>query len=120
MAGFELFLCCLGNGTTVCNKAVMENGDYKTIAHIRDNGAINWYVNPLSYVPDQELEKINRTAENQKKSWNDWFGKLPPYEQYSFLLDHLPLTDFLNVANMEAALEEKIINAKDLYEQHSI
>ena len=120
MAGFELFLCCLGTGTTVCNKAVMENGDYKTIAHIRDNGAIKWYVNPLSYVPDQELEKINRTAENQKKSWNDWFGKLPPYKQYSFLLDHLPLTDFLNVANMEAALEEKIIKAKDLYEQHSI
>lgn len=30
MAGkFELFCGCLGNGTTVCNKAVTENGDYK-------------------------------------------------------------------------------------------
>lgn len=30
MAGkFKLFCGCLGNGTTVCNKAVTENGDYK-------------------------------------------------------------------------------------------
>lgn len=26
---FELFYICLGNGITVCNKAVEENGDYK-------------------------------------------------------------------------------------------
>lgn len=26
---FELFYGYLGNGTTVCNKAVEENGDYK-------------------------------------------------------------------------------------------
>lgn len=35
---FELFMCCLGNGVTVCNKAVMEYGDYKHIAHISDSG----------------------------------------------------------------------------------
>ena len=28
---FKLFFGCLGNGITVCNKAVIENGDYKTI-----------------------------------------------------------------------------------------
>lgn len=44
MADFELFLGCLGNGITICNKAVLENGDYKPIAHIRDNGNIKWYV----------------------------------------------------------------------------
>lgn len=27
---FELFMGCMGNGTTVCNKAVYEHGDYKT------------------------------------------------------------------------------------------
>lgn len=32
MASFELFLGCLGNGITVCNKAVMAAGDYKNIA----------------------------------------------------------------------------------------
>lgn len=29
MKKFELFMCCLGNGTTICNKAVEEYGDYK-------------------------------------------------------------------------------------------
>ena len=27
MKKFELFICSLGNGLTICNKAVMENGD---------------------------------------------------------------------------------------------
>ena len=37
-AKFELWFGCLGNGTTVCNKAVTENGDYKKIAHISEGG----------------------------------------------------------------------------------
>mgnify|MGYP006888164720 FL=1 len=37
---FDLFMGCLGNGVTVCNKAVKENGDYKTIAHIAECGKI--------------------------------------------------------------------------------
>lgn len=40
MKKFELFMCCLGNGTTICNKAVEEYGDYKIIAHIADCGKI--------------------------------------------------------------------------------
>lgn len=36
----ELFMGCFGNGITVCNKAVMEYGDYKKIAHIEQNGKI--------------------------------------------------------------------------------
>lgn len=117
MADFELFLGCLGNGITICNKAVLENGDYKPIAHIRDNGNIKWYVDPLSHVPAPELEKIKRTAENQKKSWNDWFHKMTPMGQYSFLLDHLPITDFLSVIHLEGTLEEKIKKAKDIYDR---
>ena len=42
---FELFIVYLGNGATVCNKAVEENGDYKKIAHIAECGKITWYVN---------------------------------------------------------------------------
>lgn len=42
MAKFELFMGCLGNGVTVCNKAVTEHGDYKKIAHISED-AINTY-----------------------------------------------------------------------------
>ena len=41
---FKLFLGCLGNGVTVCNSAVMENGDFKMVAHISNEGKITWYV----------------------------------------------------------------------------
>lgn len=42
MKKFELFMGCLGNEITVCNKAVEENGDYKIIAHIANCGKITW------------------------------------------------------------------------------
>ena len=32
---FELFLGCLGNGVTVCNSAVIENGDFKMVSACR-------------------------------------------------------------------------------------
>ena len=41
---FKLFLGCLGNGVTVCNSAVMEDGDFKMVAHISNEGKITWYV----------------------------------------------------------------------------
>lgn len=68
---------CLGNGITVCNKAIEENGDYKTIAHIADCGKITWYVNPASYVPGAELQKIEHAANIQGGKWEKWFSSLP-------------------------------------------
>ena len=67
MAGkFELFCGCFGNGTTVCNKAVTENGDYKKIAHISEGGNIRLYV-AESYIPADEMEK-NQDNGKQRKS----------------------------------------------------
>jgi len=62
MANFELFMGCLGNGLTVCNKAVMEHNDYKQIAHISPAGNIKWYV-PVGYVPGPDLLRIEHTAD---------------------------------------------------------
>ena len=47
---FDLFMGCLGNGLTVCNKAVMENGDYKMVAHISPAGNIKFYVSSISII----------------------------------------------------------------------
>lgn len=66
---FELFLGCLGNGVTVCNKAVKENGDYKIIAHIAECGKITWYVNPSTYVPGDALLRIEHCADVQREEW---------------------------------------------------
>lgn len=62
MKNFELFMGCLGNGLTICNKAVMEHGDYKQIAHISTAGNIKWYI-PVSSVPDPDLLRIEHTAD---------------------------------------------------------
>lgn len=118
MASFELFLGCLGNGITVCNKAVMAAGDYKNIAHIRDNGKIKWYVNPHTYVPAQDLEKIEHIAAEQKTKWETWFASLSKINQYAFLMDHIPVTDFLSVSkHKDSSLEEKISLAREAFER---
>lgn len=62
MKNFELFMGELGNGLTVCNKAVMEHGDYKQIAHISPAGNIKWYI-PVSSVPGPDLLRIEHTAD---------------------------------------------------------
>lgn len=72
---FELFLCCLGNGTTVCNKAVEENGDYKTIAHISEHGVIKFYV-PKNYIPAEAMQKIREIAAKEKEKFlQEWDKK---------------------------------------------
>lgn len=68
---FELFLGCLGNGITVCNKAAEENGDYKKIAHIAECGKITWYVNLNSYIPGDALLKIEHIADVKRVTWEN-------------------------------------------------
>ena len=53
---FKLFLGCLGNGVTVCNSAVMEDGDFKMVAHISNEGKITWYVGE-DYPPADALAR---------------------------------------------------------------
>lgn len=116
MKKFELFMGCLGNGITVCNKAVMEHGDYKYIAHIRETGKIKWYVNPSSYVPGDALLKIEHTANVQAEKWEKWFSTMSEIKQYEFLIDRIPLNDFLEIVNRkDLSLWQKIQIAKQAY-----
>ncbi len=83
---FKLFIGYLGNGATVCNSAVMEHGDYKTIAHISNAGNIKFYVDE-DYIPDSEMAKIQKTAEEHRQKMLEildrelsansdyWYGK---------------------------------------------
>lgn len=68
MANFELFMGCLGNGVTVCNKAVEEHGDYQQIAHISPAGNIKWYI-PVSSVPGPALLRIEHTADTMRENF---------------------------------------------------
>lgn len=82
---------CLGNGITVCNSAVMENGDYKKIAHIANCGKITWYVNPTSYIPSPDLLKIEHVADASRANWEKWLDSMPEPQRYEKLLDAVPL-----------------------------
>lgn len=62
---FKLFIGYLGNGATVCNSAVYEHGDYKTIAHISPAGNIKLYV-AADYIPEEAMQEIKATAERHK------------------------------------------------------
>lgn len=82
---FELFLGCLGNGITVCNKAVLENGDYKTIAHISEHGVIKYYVRESS-IPNDALQKIKRVANNSMENFMKLWNKKDYLQKYAYMM----------------------------------
>ena len=115
MRKFELFMGCLGNGITVCNKAVGENGHYKQIAHIAECGKIKWYVNPATYIPGPELLKIEHTANVQGEKWEKWFSSHSEIWQYGYLLDNVPHAAFMAACKMSGDLWDKIQYLKQAY-----
>ena len=107
MRKFELFLCCLGNGTTVCNKAVEEHGDYKTVAHIADCGKITWYVEPHT-IPADALDRIKKCADDSAERFDRWLASMPEIKQYGYLLDHAPHTAFMYALHLDCERAKKI------------
>lgn len=111
---FELGLYCLGNGITVCNRAVEQHGEYKHIAHISNGGNIKLYVSE-SYIPVEAMEKIRQTAEEEKRKFQADFLKRDILSQYGEILDNISTDDFLKATRDKRPLEEKIIDLRELY-----
>jgi hypothetical protein len=61
----------MGNGTTFWNRAEEEFGDYKTIAHVSDNGAVKFYDKTL---PSNVKKHIEDYAKTKKESVNEGRG----------------------------------------------
>lgn len=114
MKKFDLFLGCFGNGVSVCNKAVMDGGDYKKIAHIAKCGKITWYVNPASYVPGDSLIKIEHCANVQHEEWEKWLTSMSKSMQYEKLLDAVPDNVMLYVCNLDGDVDRKIEYLKNV------
>lgn len=104
----------LGNGTTVCNKAVEENGDYKKIAHISKGGNITLYVDK-AYIPVTEMKKIESMAIRDKKQFQACFERLPLIEQYRKIIDWAPLKTLVDFLNDKRTLEEKVPEMREYY-----
>ena len=107
-------MCCLGNGTTICNKAVKEYGDYKIIAHIADCGKITWYVKP-GYVPEADLAKIKHAADVDRVNWENWLHSMPEIKQYEYLLDNVSWVDASRVMRSSAELWQKCHELEQAY-----
>lgn len=86
MKKFELFMCCMGNGTTVCNKAVIEQGDYKTIAHISEHGNIKLYVSE-NYIPPDAMQKIKSVAAESKERFLESWNKKSYIQKWEYMMD---------------------------------
>ena len=80
---FDIGMGYLGNGLTVWNRAVEENGDYQTIAHISSEGEIHYYVDGL---PGNVISQIERAAESEKE--NSRFADI--YREYSEIKSENP------------------------------
>lgn len=110
---FELFGGCLGNGTTVCNKAVMENGDYKMIAHISEGGRIRWYIkNPESYIPEDAMKIIHSWADSAKKNFMEKWDRLHDIDKYGIIFDTIPYSLLL-----QHPMKEQLKACTDLHEK---
>ena len=83
---FKLFLGCLGNGVTVCNSAVMEDGDFKMVAHISNEGKITWYVGE-DYPPADALASIRACAEQERVKYETWLNGLSPAARREYQLE---------------------------------
>ena len=112
---FELFLCCLGNGITVCNKAVTESNDYKTIAHVSNNGIIKFYV-PADYIPSEDMKRIRQAAEEKQAEFLKQWNNNPLEWRYSRILDNLNTSEFLEVVrDKSGTLQDKVKRLEDKY-----
>ena len=112
MKKFDIMFCGLGNGLTVCNRASMENGDYKNICHISPAGNITWYVNP-GQIPGDDLLRIEHNAHAMEANFRAQLDAMPEIKQYGYLLDRAPASVLLKCLDMKAAaLSEKVAYLK--------
>lgn len=110
---FRLLGCCLGNGTTVCNAAVEENGDYKMIAHISNGGRIKWYIkNPHEYVPATDMKIINGWKHAAREKFKAYWQTLPDLKKYEIMLNAMDYTLLL-----QHDLAEQLKACTDLHEK---
>lgn len=111
MKKFELFLCSMGNGTTVCNKAVNEHGDYKTIAHISEHGHIELYVSE-NYIPSNAMQKIKKLAAESKERFLESWNKKSYIQKWGYMMD-IPTIGFGYNAIQLVDRENKNLSMKD-------
>lgn len=114
MRKFDLFVGFLGNGLTVCNRAVMVNGDFKRVAWISPAGNIHWYVRERC-VPKKDLETVQHHAENCRREFVENLEKRSEIDQYSRILYAIPTEKFLEFSRDTRSISEKLPEMREYY-----
>lgn len=126
MRKFDLFVGYLGNGATVCNKAVCSHGDYKQIAHISPAGNVKLFVRS-GYIPADAMQQINAIAKSHKKKTIDFLNLALNIDRYDFdnnfsrimndIFNYTPYRNYIElIANLNnKTMPEKIDLIKEYY-----
>lgn len=115
MKNFKLWMGYLGNGITVCNSAVENNGEYKHIVHISNNGIIKLYVSE-KYILIEDMRRIERAAADQREIFLTEWNKQSDIRKYEKLLDMCSYSDFMEIVhNKEMTLAEKVERLEEQY-----
>lgn len=118
MRKFELFMGHLGNGITVCNKAIENSGNYKQICHIAECGKITWYVRPDS-IPRDALLRIGRVAGASAANFENKLNQMSEIKRYTYLCDEVPYSVFEYISTKRCPLDEKINYLKTVLKERS-
>lgn len=94
---FDLIMCCLGNGITIYNKSVTENGSYKIIGNISTGGNIRLYIDNTD-IPAEDMTEIITIAKKQEEEYHKYFECLPPHIQYNKILNVVPYNKYVEYA----------------------
>lgn len=92
---YDLMFGRLGNGTTVFNVAHEERGDYPTIAHIDDCGAVHWYIAPEK-LPPYVLEDVNASARRDMERFKEKFLGMDRLHALAAVYDTFPRDTIAN------------------------
>lgn len=110
MEQFELFMGCLGNGTTLCNKLELDENtrDYRVIGHISQCGRIQLYV-PTASIPSDALNQIKRVAQKDRDSFQAIRSSMSYEARYSQILMEIDTKTFLYmISRKEWKMEERV------------
>lgn len=88
MKQYDIMFGCLGNGTTVCDRATIRSGDYAIIAHISEGGNVKYY----EILPEEVKRKIEDHAAGIKRKFQQQFCELPKVRQLEIILENCSIT----------------------------
>lgn len=142
MKPIDLMFGCLGNGVTVCdrgavsksliwpsavgeadlktqrvfNLARIENGDYKTVAHIDPCGAYKLYCS----LPPQTVEQIARQARGEGERFAAHWESLSPVRRHRELAEYvLRWAQYRETGGAAVILHMSADESLDLYRKYT-